>query len=54
MNLREARQYFKKEIAPNLPGQDRATLDIAFNDWTDYLAKNGEITERQYNTWTRT
>lgn len=54
MTLREARKIFKNEIAPNLPGQDRATLDTAFNDWTDSLHKNGEITERQYNTWTRT
>ena len=54
MTLREARKIFKKEIAPYLPDQGRATLDTAFNDWTDSLAKNGEITEKQYMTWTRT
>jgi hypothetical protein len=54
MTLREARKFFKDEIAPKLPDQGRATLDTAFNDWTDSLAKNGEITERQYNTWCRT
>lgn len=54
MTLREARKFFKDEIAPKLPDQGRATLDTAFNDWTDSLHKNGEITERQYMTWTRT
>ena len=54
MTLKEARKYFKENIAPKLPDQGRATLDTAFNDWTDSLAKNGEITERQYNTWCRT
>lgn len=54
MTLREARKYFSEHIAPHLPDQGRATLDTAFNDWTDSLAKNGEITEHQFNTWCRT
>jgi hypothetical protein len=53
MTLREARKYFNSEIAPKCQDQSRATLDTAFNDWTDALYKNGEITERQYNTWSR-
>lgn len=53
MTLRQARKTFKDEIAVNIPKNDRAMLDTAFNDWTDSLHKNGEITDRQYNTWTR-
>lgn len=54
MTLREARKMFRDEIAVNIPKNDTAALNEAFNNWTDSLAKNGEITERQYNTWTRT
>lgn len=53
MTLREARKMFRNEIAVNIPKNDRAMLDEAFNNWTDALCKDGTITERQYNTWTR-
>ena len=57
MTLREARREFNLYVRPFVEKQhpnDKVALDLAFNDWTDSLAKNGEITERQYNTWTRT
>ena len=54
MTLIEARKIFREEIAVNIPKHDTAMLNCAFNDWTDSLAKKGEITERQYMTWTRT
>lgn len=53
MTLREARKIFNETIAKNIPKNDRAALDEAFNVWTDLLAKDGQITDRQYNTWTR-
>ena len=54
MTLREARKIFKEEIAANIPKNDIPMLNEAFNDWTDSLCKSGEITERQYDTWSRT
>lgn len=56
MTLREARKYFREHLAPSVIARygknDKAAMRIAFNDWTDSLHKNGEITERQYNNWT--
>ena len=58
MTLREARKYFNEYLKPNvitLYGKnDTPALNEAFNDWVDSLCKSGEITERQYNTWSRT
>ncbi len=55
MTLREARKYFRENLAPNvitLYGKnDKAAMRTAFNDWTDALHKEGEITDRQYNSW---
>ncbi len=53
MTLREARKIFKTEIAPTINPKDIPALNEAFNVWTDSLARDGVITERQYNTWTR-
>lgn len=57
MTLREARKHFRQHLAPNvitLYGKnDTAAMNQAFNDWTDQLCKEGIITERQYNNWTR-
>ena len=54
MTLIQARKIFREEIAVNIPKNDTAMLDCAFNDWTDSLFRDGLITERQYNTWCRT
>lgn len=53
MTLKEARRIFRDEIAVNIPKHDRPMLDEAFNNWTDSLHKDGVITDKQYNTWTR-
>ena len=53
MTLREARKYFREFIAPTIPKNDIPALNEAFNVWTDSLAKDGTITEKQYDTWTR-
>jgi hypothetical protein len=31
--------------------RDKPACREAWNNWTDSLHKDGEITERQYNTW---
>lgn len=53
MTLKEARKIFKDTIAVNIPKNDTAALNEAFNVWTDALCKEGTITERQYMTWSR-
>lgn len=53
MTLREARKTFNDEIAKYIRKDDEAALNEAFNNWTDALCKDGDITERQYDTWTR-
>ena len=50
MTLREARKYFREFIAPTIPKNDIPALNEAFNVWTDSLAKDGTITEKQYDT----
>jgi hypothetical protein len=56
MTLKEARKHFREHLAPNvitLYGKnDDVAMRTAFNDWTDALHKAGEITDRQYRTWT--
>lgn len=57
MNLREARKYFNQNIKPEVEKQygkhDLPALEEAFNNWTDMLHRDGEITDKQYRTWTR-
>lgn len=56
MTLKEARKYFRENLAPHVitiyGKNDKAAMRTAFNDWTDALRKDEEITERQYNNWT--
>jgi len=51
MTLRQAKRIFKIEIIPYLEHTDKVAIRTAFNDWTDYLCKNGDITTKQYNNW---
>lgn len=54
MTLTQARKTFRDEIAVNIPKNDIPALNMAFNDWTDSLHRDGQITDKQYNTWCRT
>lgn len=43
---------FKAEVLGNIPPLDQPALDQAWNNYTDMLCKSGEITMKQYETWT--
>lgn len=51
MTKREALEIFMLEILPGLPSRDIPARREAWNNFTDSLAKDGQITERQYATW---
>lgn len=38
-----------KELAADLPQDDRVVLSESWNDYTDSLCKNGQLNELQYN-----
>ena len=45
-------ERFEVEVLPETVqqyGADQCALDQAFNNWTDGLCRNGEISDRQYN-----
>ena len=55
----QAIQEFKQCIMPSIRatyerngGRDLPARREAWNDYTDMLCKDGQITERQYDTWT--
>jgi len=54
---REARKEFNADVKPAIVAHygssDRVALDEAWNDWTDMLYKEGRISERAYDRWTR-
>jgi hypothetical protein len=54
---REARKEFNADVKPAVVARygtsDRAALDEAWNDWTDMLRKDGRISARAYDSWTR-
>jgi hypothetical protein len=51
-----ALKQFKQEIAPGVIAKygrrDAPACREAWNNWTDGLQKDGQITRRQYDTWT--
>jgi len=58
MTKREALARFKKEVLPGIKQQyekdgvpDIPARCEAWNDWTDGLMKNKEISLRQYEGW---
>lgn len=52
----EIKTRFCAEVLPEIlrvhGSDDKPALDQAWNDFTDMLCKAGEITSRQYSTWT--
>jgi len=52
MTKKEAKEQFIELYLNKIPMNDGPMLAEAWNEFTDYLCKNGEITEHQYNTWT--
>jgi hypothetical protein len=55
MTKAEALKIWREEIKPVTIKQygkdDKPALAEAWNNWTDNLRQNGEITLKQYNTW---
>ncbi len=52
MTKKEAFALFKEQYPTLLDGHDKPARDQAWNDFTDALCKEGEITAKQYATWT--
>lgn len=51
MTKKQAEQIFKEEYADYLKTATRTDKRCAWCDFTDYLCKDGHITQHQYNTW---
>lgn len=54
MKKREADKIFRQEIRPEIirkHGLDRPMIREAWNNWTDSLCKDRQITQRQYDRW---
>jgi len=55
MTKAEAINQFKEIYADYIEENrdDKVAIRTAWNDYTDFLMKDGDITEFQYNTWTQ-
>lgn len=54
MTKREADKIWRQELRPRVLRKypnDKPALREAWNDWTDGLCKDGQITQRQYDRW---
>lgn len=55
MTRSQALKRFKREVAPGVIARygksDKPACREAWNNWTDTLHKDGEITSHQYETW---
>ena len=55
MTKAEAVEQFKETVLPSIfkrhGTSDEPALSEAWNNWTDGLCKDGEITDRQYANW---
>jgi len=55
MTKNEAKERFVSEVLGYVVAKyghdDEVAINEAWNDWTDMLAKEGEISMRQYDTW---
>lgn len=56
MTKKQAEQLFRSEVLPSIVEQERNGRDgprraEAWNNWTDMLCKDGQITDWQYTNW---
>lgn len=56
MSKNEAESQFRSSVMPGLRASENGQMDKsarreAWGVFTDSLCKNGEITQRQYDTW---
>lgn len=47
----QAEEIFKADYLPNISKNDKPAKRQAWNNFTDYLCKDGQITSKQYETW---
>lgn len=48
---KQAEQIFKEEYSEFLKTASSTDKRCVWNDFTDFLCKDGQISQRQYNTW---
>lgn len=51
MTYRQAVQHWRRYIKPSVPPRDKPALRESWNNFTDELCKDGEITLKQYESW---
>ncbi len=51
MTKKEAEQIFKDNYWHSIPKNDKPAVRQAWNDFTDSLCKDGQITRHQYESW---
>lgn len=51
MTKKEAIKYFREITKGTIPRGDKPWRAEAWNNFTDYLCKDGLITMKQYETW---
>ena len=49
----QAEEIFKRKYLPFIPKNDNPAKRMAWSDYTDFLCKSGQITMKQYETWTQ-
>ena len=52
MTKAEAKAQFIRDYLGDIPLGDKPAIAEAWNNYTDMLCKEGQITSKQYNEWT--
>lgn len=47
----QVEKMFKREVYPNLDKSDKPAIRLAWHIFIDTLCKDGEISLRQYESW---
>ena len=51
MTKKQAELFFKEETLLDLNKKDKILIKTEWNNFTDSLCKDGQISEKQYNNW---
>lgn len=51
MTKNQVWNIFKNDILPFMPTKDKIAARAAWNDFTDFLCKDGSISPKQYQNW---
>ena len=51
LTKKEVERMFKEEVYPSLNKSDKPMIREAWINFIDMLCKDGEISDKQYNTW---